>query len=468
MLIETKAQFNVLAAQFSDGVAMYSPKPIRASKLREMLAKAVGFKSHNGLLNGLPINPQRWTDTEAVERLSALLANHDGIQAPVAELIDRAIDQTSRFTGKYQNTGTSRSIEDYAFFRKDDYDDKIIICLTPVGRKVFEKVEAIHDSIPLISSENLDRWQQALMNVIERHPANPWPKAMYCYTIGPSFWQANWCEALPRHQEKGFMPDPEEGFREYAGAYAEELLPLAKEAITQFEAWLGPNAKNVAAHNLISGDAEPFYWPAILYMGGMIALNCGQSRLAKRWLNLNLKLVPGDNFGARYGLSALRLNDGKGSIQSLFRKDSTCAWGWLARALDAFVRGHSDKAIQHYLYALKDNYGAFEAFGPRLRGREHIRIMSNHAAPAFIEELMFRIQPFWKAHPEVSGFFRAICHDPYVQVRVEDYHRHKSLGIGLAFKPMAFRVDHDKRSAELWEAVALAVETARRLARPWP
>ena len=94
MLIESKNQFNLLAAQFVNGIADYSPKPIRASKIREMLAKAIGFKSHNGLLNGLPINSQQWREPKSVERLTELLVNHDGIQAPpVADLIGLAIDQ---------------------------------------------------------------------------------------------------------------------------------------------------------------------------------------------------------------------------------------------------------------------------------------------------------------------------------------------------------------------------------------
>ena len=357
-------------------------------------------------------------------------------------------------------------MEDYAFFRADDYDGKTVICLTPLGRKVYEEAEAIHDSIPLISTENLGRWEQALLRLMERHPENPWPKAMYCYGVAPSLWQTNWCEALPRHHAQGFLPDAEEGFREYADSYADELLPIAKTAIEQFEKWLGPNAKNVAGHNLISQDSETFYWPSILYTGGMIALNCGEVRLAKRWLGLNLKLVAQDNFGARYGLSVLRLNDGKGSVQSLFPKDSACAWGWLARALDSFARGNADRAVQNFLMALKYNYGVCEAFGQRLRGREQIRIMSNHAAPAFIQEFMFRTRPFWKAYPGAKRYFADICYDPYVQVRVEDYHVHRSEGIGSAFKTAEFRVEHDKRSVELWEAVNNSVVSAARNARP--
>ncbi|WP_138437836.1 hypothetical protein [Marinobacter shengliensis] len=468
MLIESKAQFNSLAAQFSDGIADYSPKPIRASKIREMLAKAIGFKSHNGLLSQLPIDAQCWAKSDALERLSHLLKSHDGIKAPVTDIIAQAIDRGCGINGQVQCTSQSRTIEDYAFSRTADYDGKTVICLTPLGRKVYEECMALHDSIPLISIENLERWEEAMLRLIDRHPANPWPKAMYCYCVAPSFWQANWCEALPHHPEKGFMPDAEEGFREYAGSYGDELLPIATTAIEQFEKWLGPNAKTVAEHNLISENAETFYWPAILYIGGMIALNSGEDRLAKRWLGLNLKLVAQDNFGARYGLSVLRLNDGKGSVRSLFPQDSACAWGWLARALDALVRGNTDKAVQNFLLALKYNYGVCEAFGQPLRERKQIRIMSNHAAPAFIQEFMFRTLPFWKAHPEAKSFFGAICRDPYVQVRVEDYHVHRSEGIGSAFKTAEFRIEHERRAGELWEGVSRAVASASRNARPWP
>lgn len=468
MLIETKTQFNILATQFSKGLANYSPKPIRASKIREMLAKAIGFKSHNGLLNGLPIDANRWTKPEAVEQLAGLLVNHDGIQAPVADLIEFAIDQAGLFFEEGISATYGQTIEDYAFFRRDDYDGKTIICLTPLGRKIYEEVEALHDSIPVISSENLERWQHAVMNVVQRHPANPWPKAMYCYEIAPAFWQTNWCEALPRHPDKGFMPDAQDGFREFAGTYADELLPIAKTAIEQFQKWLGPNAKSVANHNLISEDSETFYWPAILYMGGMIALNSGEDRLAKRWLGLNHKLVDQDNFGARYGLSVLRLNDGRGSIQTLFPKDSTCAWGWLARALDVYVRGDADKAVQHFLCALRYNFGVCEAFGQQLRGRERIRVMSNHGAPAFIQEFMFRTQPFWLAHPQARAFFGSICRDPYVQVRVEDFHIHRSQGIGYAFKPAEFRFEHEKRMNELLENLNTSVISAAKQAGSWP
>lgn len=93
MLIESKRHFNVLAEQFHKAIAGHSHKPIRISKIREMLAKVVGFKSHNGLLNGLPIDSQSWLEPEAVDRLRELLVCHDGIQAPVADLIGLALEQ---------------------------------------------------------------------------------------------------------------------------------------------------------------------------------------------------------------------------------------------------------------------------------------------------------------------------------------------------------------------------------------
>lgn len=462
MLIESKRHFNVLAEQFHKAIAGHSPKPIRASKIREMLAKAVGFKSHNGLLSGLPIDSQLWLEPEAVDRLRELLVSHDGIQAPVADLIELAIEQMEPVVRNVNSTSDDRTIEDYAFFRTDDFDRKLVICLSPLGRKVYDEVANLRDSIPLISVENLNRWEQDLLKVIERHPANPWPKAMYCCDIASSYWQTDWCEDLQRRPEGGYLPDADEGFSKGARSYAEELMPVAKSAIEQFQKWLGPNAKNTADPNFFSHDSETFYWPAILYMGGMIALNCGEVRLAKRWLNLNYKLTGRDSFGARYGLSVLRLNDGKGSVQSLFPKDSACSWGWLAKALDAFVRGNREKAVEHFLMALKFNYGVFEAFGHRLRGRGQIRIMANYNAPAHIQEFMFRTQPFWKTHPEAKRYFVTICHDPYVQVRLEDFYLHQSQGIGLGFKPVEYQLEHEKRSGELWEAVIIEVMAGSR------
>lgn len=276
MLIKSKRHFNVLAEQFQKAIAGHSPKPIRISKIRQMLAKAVGFKSHNGLLNGLPIDSQSWLEREAVDRLTELLVGHDGIQAPVADLIGLALEQMEPVVRNVDSTSNDRTIEDYAFFRTDDFDGKSVICLSPLGREVYDEVANLRDSIPLISNENLNRWEQALLQVMERHPANPWPKAMYCCDIASSFWQTDWCEVLSRHPEGGFLPDAEEGFSQYAKSYAEKLLPVAKSAIEQFQRWLGPHTKNTADPNFFSHDSETFYWPAILYMGGMIALNCGE------------------------------------------------------------------------------------------------------------------------------------------------------------------------------------------------
>lgn len=130
--------------------------------------------------------------------------------------------------------------------------------------------------------------------------------------------------------------------------------------------------------------------------------------------------------------------------------------------------GRSRKGPPSLPQSPKNNYGVFEAFGQRLWGRTKIRIMSNHDAPAFIQEFMFRTQPFWKAHPEAKRFFTSICLDPYVQVRVEDFHQHKTQGIGLALQPVEFQVEHHKRSEELKNALDQAVLSASRNARLWP
>lgn len=94
-MIENKSAFNRFAHAFQLKLMADHNGAIKISKAREILAKAVGAKSHNQLLSQLPMPLENWQDPDALSRLSSLLrSNHDiKLQTPCAQLMQSVIEE---------------------------------------------------------------------------------------------------------------------------------------------------------------------------------------------------------------------------------------------------------------------------------------------------------------------------------------------------------------------------------------
>ncbi|OES24153.1 hypothetical protein [Alteromonas macleodii] len=435
MNICSKAEFNFCASRFRDSINNVYGFVIKPSKVRELLAKCAGFKSHNSLLSKLPIDAEIWLQDTASSLLDWLIKEFNGMTVETSLILKDVFDDQRE---RSDNVGANFAISEYGYIRQTNTDSgEDVICLTPLGRRILdvaqltvsdlENGQAYTDDIVLAVDK--------LRHVIDEHPNNPWPKAVYLTTLAPLYYQGGWADNLKRSNSGGLLPDHNSSFEVNALANSDMFLDMAIETVSQFRGWIGSNHKRLSDHRLISQHGEPYYYPAALYWSAKIALNAGHFELAKKWFTWHAQIVPGDNFGARYYLSALSLIRRKNRIKTYFPKDEFCdCWGWLCLAVDAFILGKAESAVQLFIKSVKDNYGSFEIFGGMLATRNDIKIMSNHSAPAFVNELMFITKPFWEANSNAMEFFRSICSAPGMVDAVSEYHLAQSNKIGLAFK----------------------------------
>ncbi len=439
MHINSKADFNVCASRFRSNLAISYDFIIKPTKVRELLAKSAGFSSHNNLLSKLPLDAGLWCQKATSSQLNSLIKVFNGREIEsLPLLIDAFNTQRSASSSKAEWSHKESEISEYAYIRETNTDsDEDIICLTDLGRKILDEAHQIASDIETKESfqEAVESVEERLREMIEQHPNNPWPKAVYLTTLAPLYFQGGWTDNLGKSMGYGFVPDHDPRFEGYSGRNAEMFIDVALQAISQFKSWVGSRHRRLADHRLMSQNSEPYYYPATLFWGAKVALNSGEIELAKKWLTWHEQIVPGDNFGARYYLSALSLIRGKNSIKQYFKKEEyTEGWGYLCFAAEAYTLDKYDEAREYFLKSIKRNFGSFEAFGGVLPVRDDIAIVCNQSGPAFINELMFITNSFWEEFPGAWEFFSSICAESGVRNAVCNYHLAKSNTVGLAFK----------------------------------
>lgn len=435
---------------------------IKSSKAREMLARAVGFKSHNGLINNLPVDSSIWLASETVAHLDEHIKAVHGRSVSSLELLHETFAHEQAFSFNENDDAPSQIVHDYAYIREDMFDGKYVMCLTPLGREVYDTAADILGSL-----ENNDgAWQEVLfeaeknlLSLIECHPANPWLKAMFVITISNYYFQNGWTDYLPtKDGRKGFIADCDPRYAKRSYEDAQYFIEMADDAIAQFLILLGDKKDKVCDHRLSSVNAEPYSYPALLYFAGKIYLNRNQYGKAFDALSLNNKVVEGDNFGARYYLAALSLILGKNSIKAYFDRSSdvyvTGGWVDLCFAIEAYQRDDLSFAKDCFLSSMKENFGTFEVFGSLLNNRNDICINSNYSSPAAIQELNFILKPFWKSNPDALIFFKGLAKTPKLKTAISNYHAAKTGTFGTAHMPH----DQAKKVREVFSEARLELE----------
>lgn len=437
---------------------------IKSSKAREMLAKAVGFKSHNGLINNLPVDSSIWLAGETVAHLDEHIKTVHGRFVSSLEVLNETFAREQAFSFTEHDDASIHTVHDYAYIREDKFDGKYVMCLTPLGRKVYDTAADILGSI-----ENGDGARQKVLfdaeenlkSLIDEHPANPWPKAMFVITISNYYFQNGWTEYLPtKDGRKGFMADCDPRYAQRSYEYAQYFSEMADNAIAQFFILLGDKKDKVCDHRLSTVNAEPYSYPALLYFAGKIYLNQNQYDKAFDALSLNNMVVEGDNFGARYYLAALSLILGKESIQAYFNQSSddyvTGGWGDLCFAIESYQRNDLMFAKSSFLSSTKENFGTFEVFSSLLNNRNDIRINSNYSSPAAIQELNFILKPFWKSNPGALSFFKGLTKNPKLKEAISNYHEAKAGTFGTAHMSL----DQAKKARGVFSEATLELERA--------
>lgn len=152
--------------------------------------------------------------------------------------------------------------------------NEYVLHFTPLGQAVFDAIRELrqhHRDNPSILAEKLS-------TLARQHPNNPWPLAASICVYGNQF--------------DGDMTEGD----------ATWIFENAKHAIALFATMYDGYEKQAPESALVTPNADCFYWPASLYWGGVAAAVLGKTTEAKRWLNLNMKICPRDEFGARFVL----------------------------------------------------------------------------------------------------------------------------------------------------------------------
>lgn len=355
---------------------------------------------------------------------------------------------------------------DYAYLDTDS-QGAALLSFTAHGRAVLDALEEITRES---DRQDIHDYKPQLDDLVTRYPNNPWVRAAYVMALSTPYWQDMWANNLPRgNDSRGYSPSSaDSGFKRHAKSFALELLPHAKEAIKLFEDMYGNQTKNLAHHKLIgAGDkhgADSYYYPAILYFGGMVALNAGDHALAKRWLTHNLKVVPQDNFGSRYPLSALNLALGKGPASGLFRyKKSDGYWDvWYDFVkLAEFLKGGKTEAVKDtFIRILKTSPHALRAIDDKYHDTDDCWLGSNHNHIAHFEEFFYRSRPFWERDPGMMSTLKGWVAGKELRDAYKSMHLAASAAVGTGFMSNedAARVTKAKNAAQIrFESIATKV-----------
>lgn len=210
--------------------------------------------------------------------------------------------------------GEDRLATEYAYL--DRVHDVPVLRFTELGRSIYDAIQDLlpEDNGQSVSNFSFEECSARVEAIALRHPNNPWPSALFITAFAYRYFQGGWADNLRHNRDKGFDPDVDPGFKRSAKKNALTLLPYARSAISLFEELYGTEKSHAPDHKSYILDVDTFTWPAVLYWGGLVALNAGEDALAKRWLTLHRKIVPDDNFGARFHLTAMALNNGKPKI----------------------------------------------------------------------------------------------------------------------------------------------------------
>ncbi|OJY94473.1 MAG: hypothetical protein BGP25_05635 [Lysobacterales bacterium 63-13] len=350
---------------------------------------------------------------------------------------------------------------DYAFLDTDS-TGAAILSFTAAGRAVFDALEDVDQSDLTENPEHA-----GILRLLERYPANPWVKAHYVATHMQPYWQGQWAYNVTSDRD-GYCPDDaDSGYKDYAGLFALKLLPHAKSAISIFNDLYGERSRDLADHRLEgAGDthgADTFAYPALLYNGGMIALNAGNVSLAKRWLRHNWEVVENDNFGSRYPLSALCIATGKGSASRYFKHkcnpDHQDSWLDLVLIAEHLRDRKLSEARNALIRFLSASPHALRAIDSSFHETDDCRPMHNLQHIVHFQEFFYRTSAFWNRHPEHLTQLREWTSHPDLRSSYRSMHVAKCAGFGLLLKPAEVRPRIEQaisRSRSQFEATAIA------------
>ncbi|WP_415913420.1 hypothetical protein [Neptuniibacter sp. QD37_11] len=345
-----------------------------------------------------------------------------------------------------QRAARDATVHDYATLVCRD-DGECFIPFTKEGKMIFD---AANDCVPdpyRTSYEDRLAYETRLQEMADAYPQNPWVVALWLYNNADLHWQDDWTSNWDSKQNP-FNADEER--MEQGLIWGNRLYPYARRAIKQFETLYQGRGKDAPNPKLAAWgfehDVDCFYWPAMLFIGGMIALNAGKYEQAYKWFMKCWKIQGSDGFGARYYVAILRLIRGKGSVsKALIHPEygrDTRPIASLAFAFDAFIKKQFKEAKMYFAEAIKSTWAVLTVFTydevPEL---ESLRQFTNVNTPAAIQEFLWHVMPLRDERYDVDDFFCVIAEQPEVIQATIALHRaadDMSFKEGEKFNPVKY------------------------------
>lgn len=352
-----------------------------------------------------------------------------------------------RIKGKYEvlmagRISDAKILDDYAHLSTTEHGE-VLAVFTPLGQGVFEAANSL--ILDPSQSHEETEWEHSeveLSKLIEEHPQNPWPFAILLSSFSERWWQGPWDSSAGIN---GGSMDADEGFQELATAFAKDLIGNVKKTIALFESLYHQQNSRLAPANFASAryshGMDSYYYPAMLYWGGRVAQNAGETRLALQLFTKLYRDDARDGFGARFQIAVLKLNYGS-SLRGLFNfkagpEEEMTAWGRLAMAASAFERNDLAGARLHFAKSLSITWAAIEPFTGKLPDDERLNPHANINCPANIQEFMHLTRGYWSRIPSAKKYFTAIATDPSVRKAVSAFHRMNSELFGIELRGLS-------------------------------
>lgn len=292
--------------RYAKALAWMIEEPLQRSQ--ELLARIYGYSDRHEIQAVLdkpgtagPFDYDRITRNDQLLDLVAHCKNLDGLQglrprwfdvreiglfAPPAlhrTMFLRVRTKVEILEARAGSEPSARSAYEYATVGTTiACEDEYVLHFTQLGQAVYDAVRDVVDrSIWLSDSERYHpaTVEQKLNEITAQHPNNPWSRAAKVDFFAD-------------------IVDLEED--------AHLLLDDATHSISLFTNLFDGHERQAADHKLFTPNAETYLWPAVLYWGGVLALECGKRSLARRWLTINKKVACNDGFGAGRVLKEIR------------------------------------------------------------------------------------------------------------------------------------------------------------------
>lgn len=435
MKIYSKKQLNKFNSLCVERLLNNFKFKIKPLKLSSQLSVALGFNSHNHLIDSLPYKlPSNVSRLDEINNvLQSLLTDKFGFTQTLGNFITtcsmlyfRETTREFRLDPKLletpENWNEQLSIGEINRIYADEED--VCLILTKQGSHFDDTLDDLRHHQQSSSTEQFHEFCDAYHAIMDSNPHNHYLKAHYIGYIAPEVYQDGWDSNV--FTSSGGSIDSVKEHEEYAKENAKKLIRITKETIKFYEILIGNQDTKWANPKFSSFRVKmnSFFWPNLLFWGAKIAFNSGDEKLSKRWFNRYWRVTKrhSDSWGGRYYLAALSLLGHANKVTTYIKKDDYSMWGKVCLSLEAYKNDQYDLAIKYMREASIKSWAVLELFNIAVEERGEIKLHVNTNSPATIQELNYVLRKFWIDNPDCKIFFKSYFMKNKLNRLLIDYH----------------------------------------------